>query len=135
MVNNDSTNHDSSLTPFQKIKIDVELRTGVVKPTTQSSSTTSTSAAVDATLLLADEKKSKIDYTKNQFSKQKEKFSAFQTVIFRPKETVVVKKRSIQPISLVPMEDFEIEGSIIVAAKFQHEQRISPHIVIKVRIL
>ena len=135
MVNNDSTNHDSSLTPFQKIKIDVELRTGVVKPTTQSSSTTSTSAAVDATLLLADEKKSKIDYTKNLFSKQKEKFSAFQTVIFRPKETVVVKKRSIQPISLVPMEDFEIEGSIIVAAKFQHEQRISPHIVIKVRIL
>lgn len=135
MVNNDSTNHDSSLTPFQKIKIDVELRTGVVKPTTQSSSTTSTSAAIDATLLLADEKKSKIDYTKNQFSKQKEKFSAFQTVIFRPKETVVVKKRSIQPISLVPMEDFEIEGSIIVAAKFQHEQRISPHIVIKVRIL
>ena len=135
MVNNDSTNHDSSLTPFQKIKIDVELRTGVVKPTTQLSSTTSTSAAVDATLLLADEKKSKIDYTKNQFSKQKEKFSAFQTVIFRPKETVVVKKRSIQPISLVPMEDFEIEGSIIVAAKFQHEQRISPHIVIKVRIL
>ena len=135
MVNNDSTNHDSSLTPFQKIKIDVELRTGVVKPTTQSSSTTSTSAAIDATLLLADEKKSKIDYTKNQFSKQKEKFSAFQTVIFRPKETVVVKKRSIQPISLVPMEDFEIEGSIIVAAKFQHEQRISPHIVIKVRIM
>ena len=135
MVNNDSTNHDSSLTPFQKIKIDVELRTGVVKPTTQLSSTTSTSAAVDATLLLAAEKKSKIDYTKNQFSKQKEKFSAFQTVIFRPKETVVVKKRSIQPISLVPMEDFEIEGSIIVAAKFQHEQRISPHIVIKVRIM